>query len=239
MRNILLTRSKEQSQELAEFFVNQGFQPFIEPLLTVKRLDVKSQILLLKKSEILSLIITSANAAFAIIESDFPKDIRIFAVGKKSAQKLLESGFTNILFAAENSAISLEKLIIKSQKDKTGFILYFHGSVISLDFEKTLAKIDFKVKKILAYQTTEVEFFSDEFLEFSRQNYFEKVLIFSQKNAKNFVNLVKKYNLLEYFQSSQIVCLSQKILSGIEKSTFKNSTTFSELPILSNFYDQK
>jgi uroporphyrinogen-III synthase len=237
MKNILLTRSKEQSQELAEFLAGQGFKAFVEPLFSVEKFDVKAQLQSLKKSEISALIITSANAASAIIECDFPKDIRIFAVGKKSAQKLLESGFTNILFAPENSATSLEKLIIKTQKDKSGFLLYFHGSVISLDFEETLTKFDFKVKKILAYQTKEVEFFSDEFLEFSRQNSFEKVLIFSQNSAKNFINLVKKHNLLEYFQSTQILCLSQKILSEIKKSNLKNSATFSEFPILSNFYD--
>lgn len=255
MKNILLTRSREQSRELAEFLVRQGFKPFIEPLFSIEKLDVKAQLSSLEKSAISALIITSANAAFAIIEADFPKDMKIFAVGKKSAQKLLESGFTNIIFSPENSAESLEKLIIKTQNNKSGFILYFHGSIISLDFEKTLAKFGFKVKKILAYKTTRMESFSDEFLEFSRKNSFEKILIFSQNNAKNFVSLVKKHNLLEYFQSAQILCLSQKILSEIKKSdlrtcsksplgkdsafeqVLKNSATFSELPILSKFYD--
>lgn len=238
MKNILITRPKEQSQELAQFLANHGFKPFIEPLFTVEKLDVKAQLSSLKKSEISAVIITSANAVFAVVESDLPRDIKIFAIGKKSAQKLLEIGFKNVVFSPENSAESLKKLIIKNQHDKSGFILYFHGSVISLDFKKTLAKFGFKVKKILAYKTTGIKFFSDEFLEFSRKNSFEKVLIFSQKNAKNFVNLVRKFNLLEYFGSARILCLSQKILSEIEKSDLKNSATFSELPILSKFYDQ-
>lgn len=232
MKNVLITRPKDRAQEVAHVFENNGFKVFIEPLFSVKKIDV-AQII---PTQISAAIISSANACDAIINSDSPKNIKIFAVGKKTAQNLRESGFSNIILAPENSANSLKDLIIKTQ-DKSGLILNLQGSVISLDFKNELEKSNFKVQNILCYQTHEVENLSPQFLQFSQKNHFDQVLIFSQNSAKIFFKLATKHNLLEYFKSSQLLCLSDKILHDVKNFGFTNSTTFKESPILKNFYD--
>lgn len=231
MKNILLTRPKQQSQDLAAFLENAGFATFIEPLFSVKKnLPAKKP-----TREITAIIITSANACDAVINFELEKNLPVFSVGKKTAEKLIAAGFYNIV-TAENSAESLKELIIK-KADKAGEILYFHGSEITLDFKKALEPFNFSVQKILAYETFASENFSAEFLEISQQKTFDQVLLFSQNSAKIFFKLAARHNLLEYFATSQILCLSEKILSDVKKFGFTNSTTFAEFPILKKFYD--
>lgn len=234
MKSALITRQKNQSQEIVKLFENQGFEAFVEPLFFVEKIDVKTQVIFEKFS---AAIVTSINACSALNDFAFPKDKKIYAVGKKTAEELRKNGFKNIAISQENSAISLMKLIVETHEDKLNPILYFHGSIINLDFEKELKRFGFKVRKILSYRTCESENFSSELLEFSRQKIFDHVLIFSQNSAKIFEKLARKNNLLEYFKASQLVCLSEKIRLDVENFQFKNPITFDQFPILKNFYD--
>jgi uroporphyrinogen-III synthase len=230
MKNILITRPKDQAQEIAYLLQRNGFQPFIEPLFSVIKLPLIKKIL----PQISAIIITSANACEAV--TNFPKTTKIFSVGKKTTQKLTQAGFDNIIVAPENSAESLRDLIIKTH-DKAGLMLYFHGSVISLDFSQELKNLGFAVEKILAYETHEVKNFSAELLKFSQKAVFDQVLLFSLNSARIFLNLAAKHNMLEYFKHCQILCMSEKILHDVKKSGFQNSATFRELPVLKKFYD--
>lgn len=234
MKSVLITRQKNQSQKIAKLFEVQGFTVFIEPLFFVEKIDVKKQIF---DEEISAAIITSINACSALNDFSFPKNKKIFAVGKRTAEKLSENGFKNIAISPKNSAASLMDLIIKTHKNKTDSLLYFHGSIISLDYEKELKNFGFKVKKILSYKTYESENFSTELLEISRQKIFDHVLIFSQNSAKIFEKLARKNNLLEYFKASQLVCLSERIRLDAENFQFQNPITFDQFSILKNFYD--
>jgi uroporphyrinogen-III synthase len=233
MKNVLVTRTINQAQELVQTLENQGITTFVEPLFSVEKIEVKTQF----TQEISAIIITSSNAASGIISLNLPKTIKIFAVGKKTAQKLSELGFSNIIFPQENSAAALLKLITENHKDKTGLILYLHGSIITLDFEKELKDSGFNVKKLLTYKTHEIANFSPQLLKFLQQNNFDHILFFSQNGVKIFFNLAKKHNMLEYFTRTRLVCLSQRILTETQKFNFKNSATFDQFPILKNFYD--
>jgi len=234
MNSILITRPKNQSQEIVKTLEDQGFSTFVEPLFSVEKIAIKKDLI---DEKISAIIVTSANACSALVDLSLPKDVKIFAVGKKTAQKLREIGFRNIAIPQENSAIALKDLIIQTHKNKLDPILYFHGSIISLDFEKELNSFGFKVRKIASYETQEVENFSAELLQFSCEKSFKNVLIFSQNSAKIFEKLTRKHNLLEYFKGSQLVCLSEKILSDVKNFGFQNSITFDQFPILKNFYD--
>jgi uroporphyrinogen-III synthase len=233
MKNILVTRAKDRAKEMLKVIEQEGFTALCEPLFSVKKIFSDQKI----PREISAIIISSLNACDAAIDFGLPKNVKIFVVGKKSAQKLIEFGFTNIEFAPKNSAESLLNLIIKSESNKSSSILYFHGSIVSLDFKKELEKLGFKVENILAYKTQELTNFSDELLQFVKNNSFAQVLLFSQNSAKIFFKLAAKHNLLEYFKDAQLLCLSEKILHDVRNYGFTNSATFDQFPILNNFYD--
>jgi len=233
MKNVLITRTENQAKKLGKTLGSQGFTTFIEPLFTVEKIKINKK----PESQIAAIIITSSNAISAISDFNLPKNIKIFAVGKQTAQKLEEVGFQNITFPKENSAVALLELITKTHHDKTGLNLYLHGSVITLDFEKELQKLGFNSQKILAYKTHEIVNFSTDLLNFSKQKTFDQVLFFSSNSVKIFFNLAKKHNLLEYFASAQLLCLSEKILTEVKKINAKNCATFDQFPTLKKFYD--
>lgn len=231
MSNVLLTRSSKNSRELIKALEREGFKVFSEPLFTVEEfsnLEVGKNISVA--------IITSQNACKALINSELSRDIKIFSVGKKTAEKLTAAGFGNIYVSLENSAESLKNLIVE-KVDRASEIAYFHGSIITLDFAKELQESGFKVQKILAYKTEEVADFSPEILKKCSNEKFGRVLIFSKNSARIFFKLVVRHNMLEYFSDSQILCLSKKILDESKRLGFKKCATFSDFPILAKFYD--
>jgi uroporphyrinogen-III synthase len=233
MQNVLVTRTENQSGELVQTLYNQGFSTFIEPLFTVEKIKATTKI----QPTISTIIITSANAIYFLLDLNFPKDGKIFAVGKKTAQKLHENGFRNVVFPQENSAAALLELIKETHFDKNGLSLYLHGSIINLDFEQELKKLNFNIVKFLAYKTSESTVFSSQLLEFSQQKNFDYILFFSGEGVKTFFQLAKNHNLLEYFRQSQLLCLSERILSEVRKFNFENSATFNQFPILKKFYE--
>jgi uroporphyrinogen-III synthase len=232
MKKVLITRQKDQAKALTKALKDNGFEVFVEPLFSVKKSLVKKI-----SKKISAVILTSANACDAVIKSGISRDVKIFAVGKKTVEKLSQDGFKNIVFSPKKTATSLFELIIKAHKNKSQPILYFQGEITSFDFKKELKKFGLEVQNILAYGTLEKQNFSKKLQQFSLENHFDHVLIFSQNSAKIFFKLAKKHNLLEYFKASQILCLSEKILSEVRKSGFKNSATFGQFPILKNFYE--
>ncbi len=220
MKNVLITRSPSASAEIAQLLANQEFQIFCEPLFTVEKLAVEKVF-----TPISAAIVTSLNACLALENSGISKKTKILTVGKKTAQELERIGFKNIILSPQNSAESLFDLAAQ----ESGQILYFRGSVISFDFAAKLKN----VRDILAYKTHEAENFSADFKKIS----YDEVLIFSKNSLEIFHKLITRHNLLEYFASSQILCLSDQILDCAKKFRFKKTCTFADNPLLKKFYD--
>lgn len=223
-KTVLITRPSEQGQALAAFFKAQGFSPFIEPLFTVEKVAIPKI-----ERAFSSVIVTSINACEALENIGFDPRTKIFTIGKKAEEELRHFGFINVLRSPEFSAESLAKII----ENEEGDILYLRGETISFDFAKKFKN----VSEIIAYKIHALENFSEEFIKFTKKNPCDEVLIFSRNSAEIFFNLAIKHNLLEYFSSSQIFCLSEKIQKRISELGFKKVANFSENKLLKNFYE--
>lgn len=222
--NILITRPKEQARNLSSFLLAQGFSTFIEPIFSVEKLPIPK----ITKA-FSSVIISSINACEALESIGFDMHTKIFVVGKKTEKELQDFGFLNIVVSPENSARSLEELVLKEE----GEVLYLRGEMVSFDFAKKFKNIT----EIIVYKIHAKENFSAEFLEFAKTNSCDEVLIFSSNSAEIFFNLAIKHNLLEYFSDSQIFCFSEKIQKRIAELGFKKTAIFSENKFLKNFYE--
>ena len=226
MPTYLILRAKKDAVKTATKLQNQGHKVIAEPIFFVEKLAVD-----IGSAKPQALIITSANACNAIINSGIAKNGAIFAVGSQSAQQLIEKGYSNIFYAAENSAESLKNLIIKSLNPKNGTILYFCGDDITLDFKLELEPEGFAVAKLVSYKVNWHQNFSTEFLQKTREEPIDFVLFYSQNSVKKFHELAKNNNLLEYFGDSRLLCLSDKIAATAKNLGFKNLGDFSEIPI--------
>jgi len=238
MKNILITRNKKQSSELSDYLKKNNYNVFIEPLFSVRCLQVNQDFAFLNiDKKKCSLIITSANSIPAILAIKFPKSVKIFAVGKKTAQKLAKKGFNNVEFSKKNSAQSLKELIINSKIEKTAQLIYFHGTIINLDFKIELGYYGFKVYNFLSYKTKENKVFSKNLLKFTKKNNFDEVLIFSKNSLEIFFKLIENHRLSPYFFNSTILCFSKEIYKLAKKYGFQKVKLFNQNKILRNFYD--
>lgn len=218
-KTFLLTRAKENNEKIAKTLENKGFESIIEPIFSVKILQPD-----LPKIIPQAIIITSANAALAVILAKLPLDIKIFALGKKSAKKLVTAGYKNIFYAKDAAALSLREKILEELKAKDGNLFYFCSDSITLDFKQSLEPLGFKVDKILSYEINWHINFSAEFLQKITKKPIDFVIFYSQNNAKHFYFLIKKHNLLEYFSTSTLVCLSEKIATELKNLGLQNKT---------------
>lgn len=222
MKNIVITRPQEQSKALANHIERQNYKAICEPIFVVENLHFS-----VKKNDFAALIITSINACDALEKIAPIKEIKIFTIGKKLAQSLQEKGFYN-LEIAENAKNLAQKIA-----DFEGKILYLRGEKITFDFAE---KFNFVSEKIV-YKIIANPSFSAGFLDFCSQNSIHEVLIFSKNSADIFINLAKKHDLLQYFQQSKFICLSEEIRQFVENQGFTQNEIFAENLIVKSFYE--
>jgi len=153
MKKILIIRQAQQTKALARYLEQQKCQIFIEPLFAVKKNFNKSDCSKYRNKNVSAILITSQNAIYALKRFNYNSDIKIFAVGKKTAEKIVEAGFINVSFPKESCVAKLLKLIKESNLDKTGLILYFRGETISFDLKNSLQNSGYNCEEILTYKT--------------------------------------------------------------------------------------
>ncbi len=231
-KRILITRDKLQTVDLIAHLENAGFQVICEPIFAIEKLPAK-----IIEEKVGAATITSANACESLVASKIPFETKIFAVGKQTAQKLINAGYKNVIFPSEYNATALKNLILTNADKNEGKILYFHGEEITLDFKEELEKYGFVVEKILAYKINWNENFSAEFLSEIKNKKIDFVLFYSKNNAKNFYKLAKNNNLLEYFRDSKLLSISAEVTKTLESFGFKNCHDFSEIDSLKKFYE--
>jgi uroporphyrinogen-III synthase len=242
MKKILIIRQAQQSQALSQFLEQQKCQIFVEPLFVVKKIFKENDWLQYRHKNISAIVITSQNALDSLKKFNCDINIKIFAVGKKTAMKLMEAGFVNVFFPKQSCVAELLKLIKKSNLDKMSLILYLRGDNISFDLQNSLQKSGYNCAEILTYKTIAKNNFSIELLKNIKNTEYDSILIFSQKTLELFFLLAKNHNLLEYFAKSSLIVFSQKIVIRAEELAkenfkFKKIEKFSDNIILKNFYE--
>ena len=141
-----------------------------------------------------------------------------------------------MIHAKTNSATGLKDLILEDINPKD-VLLYFCGELISLDLQEEFAKYDIKLEKIISYRIKPLKNFSHSFIKEVEDHHFDFILLYSKNSAKIFLDLIAQSNFFELLSNSKILCLSQNILDFVQKSGFKNSSTFAQIEILKKFYE--
>ncbi len=147
MKNILITREKNQFEEIKKLFEKEGFNPI--PFPTIKFEEVENNI---NVNEYDCLIFTSKNAViFFLKKNQNINNKKIVAVGEKTAQLLENYGFKDILFPENFSGESLLEFLKSNKHEfinkKIGLVRALEGSDVLLNQK------EFKVDLITVYKT--------------------------------------------------------------------------------------
>ena len=219
--HILLTRPLEDSQDLIMRFKELGHQVSHLPVITIEKKDYVDP----NYNEFKGIIFTSSNAIKNLDISKINKDIFCFCVGNATEKIAKEKGFQNI-YTAEGNVSNLKEIILQNFDPKKGNLIYISGEIISYELDKELKSEGYSVKRLINYSVISNNKLSDEFIEQLKTSIPEIVFIYSENSARNYLNLLKKYNLIDNWMNTNLMCLGEKSSSILNEIKWKKIFLF-------------
>jgi len=220
--HIVITRPKEDSLFLIERLKKLGHTVTHIPVIKVEGLKTEK----INFQRYKGVIFTSSNAIKFLNVEKFDSKIKCYCVGKATEFAARQAGFINT-YSSEGTVDSLIELIIRSFENKSGKLLYLSSEFISKDLDVDLIKAGFTVDRISNYTTLPVEKIDKNIVDFLKKKSPDAIFVYSSKSAKNLFNLINKYSLLNVVTRSNLMCISDKVLSVLEKIKWKKVFIFS------------
>ena len=219
--HILLTRPLEDSREMILKFQSLSHEVSHMPLISIEGVKYED----LSFSDFKAIIFTSSNAIKFLDIKSIDKKIICFCVGSATEKKARGSGFQNV-FSADGNVNNLKELILQNFNSSDGKLLYVSGEIISSNLDKDLISEGYKVKRIINYSVLSIEEVSDEFIKDLKASIPDIVYIYSENSARNYLNLLKKYNLSDYWMDTNLMCLGEKTSSVLNEIKWKKIFLF-------------
>ena len=219
--HILLTRPLEDCHEIILKFQSLGHEISHMPLINVESKNYES----LNFSDFSGVIFTSANAIKFFNLRLIDKKIICFCVGSATEKKAKSVGFQNI-FCADGNVNNLKQLILSNFNSSDGKLLYVSWEIISNDLDQQLISEGYNVKRIINYSANPIEKFNDDFIEKLKLKMPEIVYVYSQNSAISFLNLIKNYQLDDFWMNTNLMCIGEKTSSILNEIKWKKIFLF-------------
>ena len=219
--HILLTRSLEDSYEIILKFQRLGHKVSHMPVINIKKIDYEH----LKFSEFKGIIFTSSNAIKCLDVSSIDKNINCFCVGSITERKARNVGFQNV-YSADGNVNNLKELILQNFSQKDGKLLYVSGEIISVSLDKDLISDGYSLQRLVNYSADPIEELNQKFIDELKSSMPDIVYVYSQNSAKNFLKLIKKYQLVDYWMNTNLMCIGEKTSSMLNAIKWKKIFLF-------------
>ena len=219
--HILLTKPLDDCKELIIRFKSLGHKVSHLPVIKIQNVNYDK----VNINEFSGIIFTSANAIKKLNTSDINKKINCFCVGSSTENVAKQNGFQNI-FCAEGNVNNLKEVILQNFDNSSGNLLYVSGEIVSSNLDKDLISEGYKVRRIINYSVLPVEEIGEEFINNLKSSIPDMVYVYSENSAKNYLNLLKKYNLLDYWMNTNLMCLGEKTSSVLNEIKWKKIFLF-------------
>ena len=219
--HVLLTRPLEDSIDLIKRLKDKGFTVSHLPLIKINKIDYPK----LNSLEYKTIVFTSSNAIRNLDTKDLDKKSLCFCVGDATEKTAKQKGFHNT-FSAGGNVKNLRELILQNLEKKTEKILYISGELLSYDLDKDLIKEGFNVQRLINYSVSHIEELSYNFLSELKKKIPDIVYVYSQNSAVSFLNLIKKYELDDYWMKTNLMCIGEKTSSVLNELKWKKIFLF-------------
>ena len=219
--HIMLTRPIDDSKELILRFKSLGHNVSHLPVITIKKIDIEN----INYSKYSGIIFTSSNAVKFLETKNIDKTISCFCVGNATETHALKKGFQNV-YAAEGNVENLKEIILKYFNKNNGKLLYVSGEIVSSNLHKQLIDLDYQVDRAINYSVEHIKELDQKFIQALKQNMPEIVYVYSQNSAYSLLNIIKKYELVDYWMNTNLMCLGEKTSSALNKIKWKKIFIF-------------
>ena len=219
--HILLTRPIDDCKELIIKFKSLGHKVSHLPVISINPIDYLEP----NYNEFRGIIFTSTNAIKYLNTLKIDKNIQCFCVGSSTEKIAKKSGFQNI-FCAEGNVNNLKEIILQNFDNTKGNLLYVSGEIVSSNLDKDLALEGYSIKRIINYAVIPISKISEEFVKNLKTSMPSMVFIYSENSAKNYLNLLKKYDLLDVWMDTNLMCLGEKASAILNEIKWKKIFIF-------------
>tara|TARA_B100001250_G_scaffold230720_1_gene197999 strand:+ start:2864 stop:3562 length:699 start_codon:yes stop_codon:yes gene_type:complete len=219
--HILLTRPLDDSKELISKFTSLGHKVSHLPVLDIEPIKYIEP----DYKQFKGIIFTSANAIKNLNIAKIDKNIQCFCVGSSTEKLAKYSGFQNI-FCAEGNVNNLKEIILQNFDKKNGYLIYISGELISYNLDKDLISEGYSITRLVNYTVKPIEKLSEEFIKDLKSLIPDMVFIYSENSAKNFLNILKKYNLKDSWMETNLMCLGERASSVLNEIKWKKIFLF-------------
>lgn len=219
--HILLTRPLDDCKELIIKFKSLGHKVSHLPVISVNAIKYVEP----NYNEFKGIIFTSSNAIKNLNTSKIDKNIQCFCVGSSTEKNAKESGFQNI-FSAEGNVNNLKEIILQNFDKKNGSLIYISGELISYNLDKDLISEGYLVKRLVNYTVTPIMEIKEEFIKDIKLIIPDIVFIYSESSARNFLYIVKKYDLKDEWMKTNLMCLGERASSVLNEIKWKKIFLF-------------
>jgi len=219
--HILLTRPLEDCKDLILKFKSLGHNVSHLPVIKIKPLKYNEP----NFNNYNGIIFTSANAVKNLNLKNINKKINCFCVGSATEKIVKQNGFQNI-FCAEGNVNNLKEIILQNFSNNEVSLIYVSGEIVSSSLDKDLSSEGYSIKRIINYTVLPNDEISDEFVKNIKSSIPDIVFIYSENSARNYLNILKKYDLLETWMDTNLMCLGEKASTVLNQIKWKKIFLF-------------
>ncbi len=219
--HILLTRPLEDCKELILRFSSLGHNVSHLPVIKTEPIKYDEP----DFSQFKGLIFTSSNAIKNLDLTKVDKKIECYCVGSATEKVAKLNGFQNII-SAEGNVNNLKELILQNFDSKNGSLLYVSGEVVSSRLDKDLIAQGYSLKRLINYTVSSTLEIKEEFREELKKSIPDIIYVYSENSAKSLLNLLKKYDLLDSWMDTNLMCMGEKSSSILNEIKWKKIFLF-------------
>ena len=219
--HVLLTRNLEDSKDLIKKLNLSGFKVSNLPLLEISKVNYDYS----KLNKFNVIIFTSSNAIKFLDLKNIDKNILCFCVGSSTEKIARVNGFQQV-FAADGNVRNLKELVQQNLPAKDKKILYVSGEVVSYPLDKELISEGYNVERLIDYTVKHKVNLDLSFIESLKKDMPNLVYVYSENSAKSFLNLIKKYELVDYWMNTNLMCIGEKTSSVLNVIKWKKIFLF-------------
>jgi Uroporphyrinogen-III synthase len=135
------------------------------------------------------------------------------------------NGFQNII-SAEGNVNNLKELILQNFDSKNGSLLYVSGEIVSTRLDKDLISEGYSLKRLINYTVSSTQEIKEEFRAQLKASIPDIIYVYSENSAKSLLNLLKKYDLLDSWMDTNLMCMGEKASAILNEIKWKKIFLF-------------
>lgn len=217
--NVLVTRPEEDAAETAGHLVALGHNPVLSPVIRIQFLDGPDLALV----DVAALLATSVNGVRALVRRTQARNIRLLAVGARTATEARSHGFAQTDSADGNARTLADHVSRVLTPDSRLLHATSRGAPGTL--AAALIARGYSVDVVPLYETVAVTAFPAETLHLLQHKRLDAVLFFSGRTAEVFRNCIIGAGLAPVCEDLRAFCISAAAASALSPLPFRAIVT--------------